>query len=416
MKFKIILLLSVILLPISAGEITEELEEEMEENEEVEVLVEIDNLDKVENLENNFTVEEKFETIKYVKMELTPDEIEALNQENYTSRLEPNYKVETQLKDSNNQINNPGAWFSHNKGQNISVAVLDTGMYVNHSFLQIENHRDYTGEGIGDAVGHGTHVGGIINSQHPTYRGVAPGAEIHDLKVLGEDGQGSSVQVLRAMEWVIRNDKDIASMSLGTTVNNCDGKDAISRIANRAHNEGIIVIAAAGNEGPKNETIKSPGCAEKAITVGAVNKEDQLATYSSRGNTSDNRVKPDVVAPGTQIVSTAPDDGWRMSSGTSMATPHVTGQAAIIKSQRPNLTNNNVKSIIKDSSQDIGYPKNFQGEGRIDLTGSNTLLSNFTYYNYDREVSSSSWAGRIREIIVDIRDRKIKLFRNFCSI
>jgi len=383
---------------LATANLTPELEEEMTEQEKTEVLVYIENEKGLKEIQDEFPEMVEFEISNYVKINATSQEINELNQENYTGQLEPNHIFETTIRDSNVQINNFNYQMSPKMGENTSIAVLDTGI-DEHTFLNIKNHRDYTGNGIGDNKGHGTHVAGIIGSQHPIYRGVSPRAEINDLKVLDENGQGTATSILRGMEWVIRNDIDVASLSLGSTMENCDGTDAISRIATRAHEKGVTVVAAAGNTGPENNTVMSPGCAQKPITVGAIDSQNQIAHYSGRGDLSNEVIKPDVVAPGTEIISTGPDNGWRRLTGTSMATPHVTGQAAILKSQNQELDNKDLKEIIKTTSDDLGYPENYQGSGRINLGNSSNSIANLTYYRgVQLEPRRPIWK-RFREMI-----------------
>lgn len=404
-----------ILVPVAAAEITLDLEEEMNEGEEIEVLVQLEDSDYSSDLGNFTSIEEDFEMVDYVKVNLTPEEIKRINEEDYVNRLEPNYKVETSLMDSRQQISAIEFNSNPRAGENVTIAILDTGI-DDHSFLDIKEHRDYTGQGLGDETGHGTHVAGIVNSQHPVYSGVSPGADVIDLKVLGTDGEGSASQVLRAMDWALKNDVDIASLSLGTTIENCNGQDAISRAVNKAYNEGMVTVSAAGNLGPENSTIMSPGCAESTITVGAVDKNDQIAPYSSRGPTGDDRIKPDVVAPGTGIVSTHLDDNWRGSSGTSMAAPHVTGQAAIIKSHDSSYTNEEVKQVIKTSTNDLGYPETYQGSGRVDIYNSNLIAGNLTRYPVTETEPKISAVERAYNYLVRLFQYKLSFWERVLTL
>lgn len=403
------LLLTTTLLIVSttALGITEELETHIDETNQTnyEILAEVDkeNWSQIEN--TTFDIERRFNHTEYLLLELNETEINKLEEKNYTGNLEPNYKVETQLIDSNTQISNiyPHPRFT-NQQLDIKIGVLDSGI-ANHTWLETEKHIDFTGTGIGDQQGHGTHVAGIIGSQHPYYPGVAPGANLTDLKVLGDDGTGSASYVIRAVEWSINNDMDILSMSLGTEIARCDGTDAISRSVRRAHQNGLTVVAAAGNSGPERQTIKSPGCAKQSLTVGAVNKDNQLAHYSSRGPTADGRSKPDVVAPGTQIASTGLDNTFRYSSGTSMAAPHVSGQAAILK-HNFNLSNDETIAVIEKSAQDLGEISDIQGKGAVNIQDSYVIAGNDTIELPSREPvdKPKNIFNRLRQFFHSIAD------------
>jgi len=358
------------------AELTPMLEEEIDESnatENIDVIISFKSSDSpaLDDIDDNYGVEENFSVVNASSASLTGEEIEKI-QKNYSDnieRIEPDYIVEKMVRDSASQIGYPEAENIGYKGENSSIAVLDTGIDREHSYLNIKGGFDTTGEGEGDFDGHGTHVAGIINLQHPEYTGIAPEADIYDVKVLNGSGRGTASQIIEGVDWAVQNDVEIISMSLGSQVKKCNGRDIISRTTDRAFESGHLVVAAAGNTGPNSSTLSSPGCSRNALTVGAVNRDDTMAEYSSRGPTEDGRTKPDVVAPGTQIISTAPENNFRRSTGTSMAAPHVTGQAALIMTQR-NTSAEQTKQLIRESSKDLGYDENIQGKGRINLTSS----------------------------------------------
>jgi hypothetical protein len=146
--------------------------------------------------------------------------------------------------------------------------------------------------------------------------------------------------------------------------------DNLCEILDNIVDAGITVIAAAGNLGPDLKTITSPGCARKSICVGSTDKNDEIAASSSRGPVewSGNILeKPDIVAPGVSISSTSKSGGYEINSGTSMATPHASGTAALLLQAHPEYSPNEVKQKLIESTKDIGYGKNTQGNGRIDI-------------------------------------------------
>lgn len=226
-----------------------------------------------------------------------------------------------------------------------------------------------------DYSGHGTHVAGIV-------AGVAPDVKIIPFKVLNDQGIGDESWTMIALDRAMdpNNDgdfsdhADIVSFSLGS-LRPGDPDDNFCKAVDNAVESGIIVVAAAGNlaQNPDfagNHTITSPGCANRSICVGSSSKSDKVASSSSRGPVEWNGgylIKPDVVAPGVSIRSTAIGSGYTYKSGTSMATPHVTGAAALLLQAHPNWSPDDVKNALKDTAIDIGEDENAQGSGRIDV-------------------------------------------------
>jgi len=296
----------------------------------------------------------------------------------FVKLVEPDYKVKLVLDKSIPQIQADKVWEAGITGKNVDVAVLDTGIHDEHPSLTIEKEVDYTGEGTDDLNGHGTHVAGIIASTDSTYRGVAYDADLFNVKVLNKDGSGYGSDVIKGIEWSVDNGAEIISMSLGAEVDPCDGTDAISQAVDKAVNKGVVVVVAAGNSGPDAGTITSPGCSKKGITVGAVDENDNVPSWSSRGPTDDGRVKPDLVAPGVGITSTWKDNSFKSLSGTSMSTPHVSGVAALLLEADPSLKPDEVKEALKTTALDLGLDENTQGAGRVDAYEAYIYVANAT--------------------------------------
>ncbi len=335
---------------------------------EQEVLVQIDDVTLHEsNFSADVAVERQYEELDIALLEIDAEELEQVAEREFIEYIEPNYRIEAQLSDSKTQISADIGWENNATGENVSVAVLDSGI-AEHQYLEIEEAVDYTTEGVGDLNGHGTHVAGIIGSRQENFRGVAYESKLYDLKVLDEGGRGRGDRLIRALDYTIKNDIDVAVLSLGTELENCNGNDAMSRAVNTASRNGVITVVAAGNTGPESGTVTSPGCASRALTVGSVDKNDNIAQYSSRGPTSDARTKPDVVAPGSNIGSTSNNNNFVRMSGTSMAAPQVAGQASALLST--GIESEEVEDRIKESAVDLGLDENIQGEGRIDIAAS----------------------------------------------
>ncbi|WP_418655006.1 S8 family serine peptidase [Anoxybacter fermentans] len=263
-----------------------------------------------------------------------------------------------------------GSLSSYSKND-IVIAIIDTGIDTNHQDLdggKVIAWKDFVNGNTTpyDDNGHGTHCASIAagsGDANWNYRGVAYGAALIGLKVLDANGSGSMSNVDAAIDWCITN-KDtynirVISMSLSTS-SSSDGQDSTSLLVNQAYNNGIVVVVAAGNSGSGGYTIGSPSAAENAITVGAMADVGEygffLADFSSRGYTADGRIKPDICAPGYNIIAAAANttSQYTTKSGTSMATPFVAGTVALMLDANPNLTPADVKTIIQNTAEDWG--------------------------------------------------------------
>ena len=243
----------------------------------------------------------------------------------------------------------------------MTVAVIDTGIDARHPTLdggKVIAFRNFMGAVSGcpappaqgtpfDDGGHGTHVAGIIAGDgdgSADGRGVAPGASLVGLKVLGCNGSGSSSGIDAAIDWAITNKDtygiDALNLSLGGP--GSDGTDSNARLVNQAVASGLAAFVAAGNAGPRTGTLGTPGVAKFATTVGAMAEPDQggfsTAAFSSRGPTVDGRIKPDIAAPGVNILAAAANStGLALKSGTSMATPFAAGVGVLALQANPAL-------------------------------------------------------------------------------
>jgi subtilisin family serine protease len=275
------------------------------------------------------------------------------------------------LAQSTTQIGASRIWLSHGVGgEGIVVAVLDTGIDNEHPDLQnIVSEKDFTGEGTDDKQGHGTHVASTIagsgSASAGLNKGVAPKASLMDVKVLDSTGMGKLSDTIAGIQWAVLNGADVISMSLGAQIP-CNGLDATSLASDAAVKQGVHVVVAAGNTGPIPGTVGSPGCAHDVITVGAVDRLDNVAVFSSRGPTLDGRTKPDILAPGVLIIAAKNGGGYTALSGTSMATPHISGVVALILSENPNLSAEQVKEVLMNTAKDLGEDENTQGAGRVE--------------------------------------------------
>ena len=223
-------------------------------------------------------------------------------------------------------FNIPDAW-RVSSGKNIKVAVLDTGASLNHPDLigQILNAKDFTGSTAGpyDNNGHGTHCAGVVsgNKNDSGIIGVAPDCKLLIGKVLNDDGAGNSKWIASGIKWAADSGADILSMSFGSSA----ADKNISAAIKYAYDKGCYLVAAAGNEGPTEGTTNYPANMKECISVAAVDKSNLAAKFSSRG-------KVDIAAPGVDVTSCWPPKGYAKLSGTSMATPFVSGVLALVLS------------------------------------------------------------------------------------
>ncbi|MFD4675027.1 S8 family serine peptidase [Lentzea sp. NPDC058450] len=293
------------------------------------------------------------------------------------------------LDRSTAQIGAPQAWQAGLDGTGVKIAVLDTGVDNTHPDLATQEiaERNFTDSPDNqDRVGHGTHVASIAAGTGAKsggkFRGVAPGARILDGKVLGDDGSGYESGILAGIEWAVEQQADVVNMSLGGD----DGPllDPMEVLINRLSQEtGTLFVIAAGNAGPNS--VGSPGSADAALTVGAVDRDDKLAGFSSTGpRNGDGAIKPDITAPGVGIGAAAagrlgetrpsPAEGYISLDGTSMATPHVAGAAAILAQHHPDWRGEQIKAALMASAKPGAHTPFEQGAGRTDVAKATNQL------------------------------------------
>jgi hypothetical protein len=289
--------------------------------------------------------------------------------------------VRASLDESVRQIGAPQAWAGGFTGEGATVAVLDTGIDTTHPDLSDavvaeQNFAEERSEGPGDVHGHGTHVASIITGSGDTYRGVAPDAKLLNGKVLDDNGYGYESWIIAGMEWAATSGADVVNLSLGNAPT--DGTDPLSAAVNRLTEEtGTLFVAATGNDG-LDEAVSSPASADAALAVGAVDGADRLAEFSNRGpRAGDGAIKPEITAPGVGIVAARAEgstlgepvgEGHMSLSGTSMATPHVAGAAAILAAQHPDWDPERLKATLMGSARPNPDLSLFeQGTGRVDV-------------------------------------------------
>ncbi|WP_436527510.1 S8 family peptidase [Actinoplanes sp. HUAS TT8] len=269
------------------------------------------------------------------------------------------------------KMNVPAAWTT-STGAGVTVAVIDTGVDASHPDLagQVLTGYDTTTDTVGgnaDPQGHGTHVAGTIAALTGNGIGVssiAPNVKILPVRALGKDGSGDMSDTAQGIVWATDHGANVINMSLGSS----GQSSAVSVAITYARSKGVVVVAAAGNERAKGSPVSYPGADAGVIAVAATDSGDAVASYSNAGS------YVDVAAPGSGILSTYPTalaasgTGYATMNGTSMASPHVAGTAALLLAAHPGLTPDQVESALESTAVDLGPTgrDNDYGYGRID--------------------------------------------------
>lgn len=360
-----------------------------------------------------------FEGVGYIKyrlpmidayvLEVEEGQLETIRTMEGVLDLEQDTHITAQMNHVNELIE---AKWAHGRGiygQGIGVAIVDTGIALHKDFTEDSNRvvafADFVNQKTEpyDDNGHGTHVAGIIGgngySSRGKYTGVAPRCNLIGVKVLDHRGDGNISDVLAGLQWVMDNRKRynirIVNISVGTSAKEVlDENSLLVQGVNAVWDSGIVVVVAAGNNGPGPMSISTPGISRKVITVGS--SDDSMAVevfgggrskdYSGRGPTPFCIKKPDIVAPGSNIIScnisrhTAKSGSgevrltyanspmmYTVKSGTSMATPVVSGAIALLLSKNPDMTNREVKLRLRSSAVDLGQHWERQGWGLLNV-------------------------------------------------
>jgi serine protease AprX len=331
-------------------------------------------------------------------------------------------------------------WSAGYNGTGVNVALVDTGVNTDGDLAsRVVHAEDFTSEqNNADSYGHGTFVagliagkdgqspglvkgllGGLLNGGDRSIKGVAPGSKIVSVKIAGRDGSTDVTRVLAALEWIV-DFRDVygirvVNLSIGFTSNQSYGIDPLDFAVERVWNDGIVVVAAAGNGGNEPGTITTPGNDAKVITVGASDdgtttstSDDTLASFSSSGPTADGLAKPEVLAPGRSVVSSRSpgstiDTTYRTSaidathakgSGTSFSTAIASGAAALVISRTWKLTPDQVKQRLISSSRALtGGATPATGAGTIDAYAA-TMSNDLTAAN--RNVTPANGGGSLQ--------------------
>jgi serine protease AprX len=335
---------------------------------------------------NEGKVHHEHRILPFIVVELPYSAISYLTLSNQVRRIWYDAKVRTMLDVAipavgGDKVRNMGF-----TGKDVTVAVIDTGIAPHPDLMYPKNRIVAWNDLVNkhplpyDDNGHGTHVSGIIAgngiASRGKYSGMAPEAKLAEIKALDQDGSGNSSDTISAIEWCIENQKTYnikaINLSIGAAAQESYLTDPLCRAVSAAWNKGLTVCAAAGNGGPNPRTINTPAINPDAISVGNLDtkgtadvSDDVINESSGRGPTVDNIIKPDLLAPGTNIYSLRPFQGYRSLSGTSMSTPMVTGAVAQILQKWPDLKPHQIKNLLKKNAHNFGLQPMSQGAGAL---------------------------------------------------
>lgn len=349
------------------------------------------------------------------------DELEAIVNDSDVIKIWPDLETQVFLKNSVYQIKADYLWNLSLNGSSVKIAILDTGVDSNHEMLngRVILQQDFTDDNsYEDVYGHGTHVAGIA-AGNGQYKGVAYDAYILSGKVLDNSGSGQLSWLINGIDWAIQNNVDIISLSLGAIYSGTPEEQLNSPEVlkvQQAVDNGITVVIASGNCGSGNcgsfSGVTSPGIAENAITVGAVDDNSNWATFSSGGQISD-YIKPNLVAPGVRICSSVPN-GYDCKSGTSMATPHVSGAVALLLQNNNSLPPSQIKEVLESNALDLGESgkDTKYGSGLLNLENILKKISNKTISNETGISEEKDYFLSIPPFVVGKKDRIVLKYFN----
>ena len=322
-------------------------------------------------------IQREFKFINAVQVELPRVAAEKLKTARGIEYVEPDFMAQAYAQTvpwGIEHVNAPDVHSAGYQGSGIKVAVLDTGILTSHADLQVSGGYDTTGIGsYVDDHGHGTHVAGTVAALNNSIGviGAAPAAQLYAVKVLDRYGSGTYSNIIAGIEWAISNDIDVINMSLGGS----SGSTALQQACDAAYKAGILVVAAAGNEGTSSgdtECIGYPAKYSSVMAVGSITSDNVRSYFSSTGSTLE------IMAPGSNIYSTTINGSYGTMSGTSMACPHVAGVAALVWSAKPSLTNVQLRNALNETANDLWNDPWRYGNGLVDAWAAYQFVTNGT--------------------------------------
>lgn len=316
--------------------------------------------DKSSKLKTKGKIVKELDNVHIITTTLSDTEINDLKKDKNVTSIEEDSKIfavqDTETTDWGiTKVGAEKSWTSGYTGAGVNIAIIDTGVNSSHPDLVGAiaggvSEVSYTSS-YQDDNGHGTHCAGIVGArQNGTgIVGIAPQSSIYAVKALDNSGSGNTSDIIVGIDWAIGQKMDIISMSLGSKTSST----ALQSACNTANSDGILVVAAAGNSGTakvskSTDTINYPARYDSVIAVGATDSSNNRAYFSSTGK------ELDVVAPGYNILSDNYKGGTVTMSGTSMATPYVAGDLALLKQAHSTYTSTQIRALLEGSCKDLG--------------------------------------------------------------
>jgi serine protease AprX len=355
-----------------------------------------------------------------IALSASAEQLQGIAREPWVEKIEEDQTVYAVIDESAPAVGAPVAWRAGFTGRGVSLAIIDTGIDTSHPDFagRVVAVRDFTMDAFIDSNGHGSLVAGIAAGTGAysggMYKGIAPDALILSAKVLRADGSGQMSDVMAAIEWAVDLGVDVINLSLGTC-NPSDGDDALCEVCDLAVDTGVVVCAAAGNDGPRKRTVGSPGAARRVITVGAVTASGNIAEFSSHGPVGDDRMKPEIVAPGTDIISVRAqstragkplDNFYTSATGTSMATPHISGIVAILLEANRKASPQLIRESLYHTAIDLGLEEYSQGAGMV--AAFDALRYVQTHENPAETLEKSPTSSAFLSMLSDLYDGLVK--------
>lgn len=379
----------------------------------------------ISNEQDEFKSVKRLEKLNSMSVDLAPDQVNALIRNQWVEAIELDKPIEVlevpsktispqEIRKSSQNIpwgiHSTGAYLVNSQkssGETVKVAVFDTGI-SNHEDLSVTGavYFDTTTERNSDDNGHGTHVAGIIAAVNNELgvMGMSNYAELYSVKVLNSNGTGYTSSVIEGIEWAIDNHIQIINMSFASS----EYSGSLHEMIQLARDNGILIVASAGNAGAGEDNIQYPAKYPEVIAVGSINKDFKKSNFSSTGP------ELDLVAPGLNILSTMNNGGYGTFSGTSMSAAYVTGAAALLWSKNLDLSADDIINQLYSSATNLGTINEY-GHGLINVAKALNLISGsiapfpsdlytgeaptiLPHYNGDIEIASYDRVGNLQEI------------------
>ncbi|WP_376696531.1 S8 family peptidase [Wenzhouxiangella sp. EGI_FJ10305] len=341
----------------------------------------------------NFNDLVRYEHIPAMAAEINRDEARRLLQSRHVEKLYANQWNQTHLEESTRMVGLAEALARAANGAEQTVAVVDTGVDLEHPFVQARlvggacfsvtkscpngERRDFGPQAGGALARHGSHVAGIAGGANNEFSGVAPGASLLSLQVFSriENRIGAAdSDIIAALDWLYgqreRHNIAAVNLSLGSNTrheHHCDDDSVYAEIFEMLHQAGIVVVVASGNES-RTDGISSPACVSHALAVGSLEKNGRISGFSNSGPILD------IVAPGGDINSSVPGGSYARLSGTSMAAPHVAGAVASLRSAYPDASADDIVRALTENDTTYRDPRNGHASARLDLVAALSWL------------------------------------------